>query len=177
MRFLLLMAILTFSTLAMGSNMERSHGDVMFQKQIAVFSASALSGGTGPVPDPSGVKEIADVLSPYLALTGDVGFLEIAEIFSVSAVELSEKIGDDTTIKQVYAFNTKEPRASVISRLQHAVASAKSSADTSSLSACVSGRFWAIGHSWGFEACYQLNPNGEWTQMSYRHGPWGVQAP
>lgn len=175
MRIFLIMAALAFSTMAMGANVERQRGEVMFQKRIAVFSPSALSGGTGPIPDPRGVKEIADVLSPYLTLTGDTGFLDISEIYSVRTVELSEKIGDDTTIKQVFSFDKKTDRASVISRLQDAVASAKSSASTTSITACVAGNFWATGGPWGFEACYQPHDNGQWIQHAYRHWLWGME--
>ena len=167
MRTLLIMLCLTFSAMAFGSATGGPLGDAMLEGKVSPFPANAFSGKSGPTPDPSGIKEIQNILSPYLVLEGDLGFLEISDIFSISSVEISEKYSDHTTIKQVFHLSGKN-RESVILRLQNAVDSARLSAAIKSIVSCVTGSFWEAVRSWGYEACYTLNHEGEWVLTSYR---------
>lgn len=178
MRFFLLLAMLAFSILthAAGSG-GYIDGEAFDQAKDSPFSPRAFSGGRGVVPDPSGVKEIAEVLAPYLSLKGDLGFLEISRIFSVATVSVSERYEDGTTLMQTYPLKQRSGRDAVLLRLQDSIHSAKSAVGLSSIVACVRGSFWNNGRSHEYEACYLLNHNGEWIQTSYRHWPVGVQEP
>lgn len=176
-RNFLALAALTFSAMAFGSGLEKPAGDMMFENRISPFPSGAFFGGSGPSPDPGGANDIAKALSPYLTLEGDLGFMEISELFAVRSVEISVKLADATTIKQVFPFSGKESTDAVRSRLQHAVETAKSSATATSLASCVTGNFWADGQSWGFSACYTLDHDGTWGQKSYEHTPLSRAAP
>lgn len=174
MRTLLIMLFLTFPAIAFGSATEQPFGDLILEGNKSPFPASAFSGKSGPTPDPSGVKEIQNILSPYLVLTGDLGFLKISEVLSISSVEISEKHSDNTTIKQSFHFSGEKNKESTALQLQNIVDSARSSFTIKSLVSCVTGSFWEAGRSWGYEACYILNHRGEWVLISYRQWPWGA---
>ncbi len=177
MKVILAMFVLIFSTVVYGSSIGSPNGDLMFEAKVSPFPDNVMSGGNGAAPDPANIQGIVKYLSPYLVLKGDLGFLEISELLSVSRIDISEHVGKDTVITTSYSFNTKESRESVISRVQEAVVSAKSSAGVSSITSCVRGSFWSNGRSYEYEACYMLNHKGEWIQISYRHWPIGTQEP
>lgn len=174
MRTFLIMLFLTFPPIAFGSATEPPFGDVILEKYTSPFPASAFSGKSGPIPDPSGVEEIQKILSPYLVLTGDLGFLKISEVLSISSVEISEKHIDNTTIKQTVHASGGNNTESTALQLKNIVDSARLSSTIKSITSCVTGGFWEAGRSWGYEACYILNHQGEWVLISYRQWPWGT---
>ena len=167
MRMSLAVVATLFSTMAFASGIEKTAGEMMFEKKISPFPYAAFSGGTGTTPDASGTRETQEALTPYHTLQGDLGFLKLSEIFSIRSVEITEKLGEDTVIKQVYSFTRKENRKSVTSRLQEAIASAKSSVTTRAITACTSGSFWAIDHTWDSKMCHALDHSGNWNMTRY----------
>ena len=137
------------------------------RRRGAPFAPGELSGGKGPIPNQSAVQVINEKLRSFRSPDGELGFLDIGNIFAIDKVVVFESFGENAQIKTAYSFLGKQNRAEVIRQLTTHVRAEKSVSGLKSVTACVQGSYWYQREAWGYEACYEQDADGNWVMTSY----------